>query len=52
MESLIRERQEDYYRVLAACDKAGSSTAFVEFGTAVVEEALKRFLKNLKPQLI
>lgn len=50
MESLIRERQEDYYGVLAACDKAGSSTAFVEFGAAVVEEALKRFLGDLRPE--
>ncbi len=42
------KRQGDYYRVLAACDKAGSSTAFVEFATTVVEEALKRFLGNIK----
>lgn len=50
MESLIRERQENYYRVLAACDKAGSSTAFVEFGAAVVEEALERFLGDLSAE--
>lgn len=31
VESVIRERQEDYYKVLATCDKAGNSTAFIEF---------------------
>jgi Fic family protein len=31
VESVIRDRQADYYRVLGACDKAGNSTAFIEF---------------------
>jgi Fic family protein len=31
VESVIRDRQADYYKVLAACDKAGNSTGFIEF---------------------
>ena len=31
VESVIRDRQADYYRVLGASDKAGNSTAFIEF---------------------
>ena len=31
VESVIRDRQADYYHVLGACDKAGNSTAFIEF---------------------
>jgi Fic family protein len=30
VESVIRERQQDYYKVLGACDKVGNSTAFIE----------------------
>jgi Fic family protein len=31
VESVIRDRQAEYYRVLAVCDKAGNSTAFIQF---------------------
>jgi Fic family protein len=31
VESVIRERQQDYYKVLGICDKLGNSTAFIEF---------------------
>lgn len=31
VESVIRDQQADYYKVLATCDKAGNSTAFIEF---------------------
>jgi Fic family protein len=40
VETVIRERQADYYKVLAACDKAGSSTAFIEFLLAAILTAL------------
>lgn len=36
----IRDRQSDYYRVLGTCDKAGNSTAFVEFLLAALLTAL------------
>ncbi|MEM9282427.1 MAG: Fic family protein [Verrucomicrobiota bacterium] len=50
LEPFIRERQKEYYAVLGACDKAGNSTAFVEFGAAIVEEALRRFLETLRAE--
>jgi Fic family protein len=31
VETVIRDQQAEYYRILAACDKAGNSTAFIEF---------------------
>jgi predicted transcriptional regulator len=41
VETVIRDRQADYYRVLAACDKAGQSTAFIEFSLAALLTALR-----------
>ena len=41
VESVIRERQSDYYQVLAACDKAGHSTAFIEFLLSAILDALR-----------
>ena len=38
---MIRERQADYYKVLGACDKAGNSTAFIEFLLAALLTALR-----------
>ena len=43
VESVIRDRQADYYRVLGACDKAGNSTAFIEFLLAALLTALREF---------
>lgn len=31
VETVIRDQQANYYKVLATCDKAGNSTAFIEF---------------------
>jgi Fic family protein len=41
VETVIRDRQADYYRVLGACDKAGNSTAFIEFLLAALLTALR-----------
>ena len=41
VETVIRERQADYYKVLGACDKAGNSTAFIEFLLAALLTALR-----------
>ncbi|CAN5394505.1 hypothetical protein BH23VER1_BH23VER1_13240 [soil metagenome] len=41
VESVIRDRQADYYKVLASCDKAGNSTAFIEFLLAAILTALR-----------
>jgi Fic family protein len=41
VESVIRERQQDYYKVLGICDKLGNSTAFIEFLLDALHTALK-----------
>ena len=41
VESVIRERQADYYKVLSNCDKVGNSNAFVEFLLAAILTSLQ-----------
>jgi Fic family protein len=41
VEAVIRDRQAEYYKVLAACDKAGNSTAFIEFLLSALLTALR-----------
>ncbi len=41
VETLIRERQEDYYRVLGECDKKADSKDFIEFMLTIIHDALK-----------
>lgn len=50
VESVIKDRQADYYRVLARCDRAGDSTEFIEFSLGTIRDALDGFLKDLKPE--
>ena len=40
VESVIRDRQADYYAALAAADKAGASTPFIEFLLGALLDAL------------
>ena len=44
VETLIRERQQEYYDVLAAADNAADSTVFVEFMLRTFRDALKQLL--------
>jgi len=44
VESIIRDRQKDYYRALSESDKQGKSTAFIEFMLAVLNDALEKSL--------
>ncbi len=41
VESLIKERQDEYYKVLGECDKAADSSKFIEFLLAAIADALK-----------
>lgn len=41
VESVIREQQTQYYKVLGACDQVGNSTAFIEFLLAALLTALR-----------
>jgi Fic family protein len=50
VETVIHAKQTEYYRVLAACDRAGDSTAFVEFSLDATRQALASFLDELRPE--
>jgi Fic family protein len=41
VETVIRDQQADYYKVLATCDKAGNSTAFIQFLLSALLLALR-----------
>jgi Fic family protein len=45
VETVIHDRQAEYYKVLAACDRAGNSTAFIEF----LLDALLTALREVQP---
>jgi len=44
VEALIRERQKEYYRVLAVADEAGDSTVFIEFMLDIINSSLAELL--------
>ena len=46
VETLIKERQQEYYDVLAVADKAADSTAFIEFMLVAIRDALKELLRT------
>jgi Fic family protein len=50
VESVIKKQQKEYYRVLEKSDKAGDSSAFIEFSLNIIIEALNDFFENLKPE--
>ena len=46
VESLIKENQEAYYKVLGISDKSGHSTPFIEFMLGIILQALGNLLKT------
>jgi Fic family protein len=48
VESLVRQRQKEYYRVLQLCDNKGDSTLFVEFMLGAIKDAVEEFVGELK----
>jgi Fic family protein len=46
VESVIRDRQQEYYRVLGESDRAGDSTRFVEFSLGAIVEALDELVES------
>ncbi len=44
-ETIIKQRQEQYYRVLEISDKQGKSTVFIEFILQAIDESLSELLK-------
>jgi len=47
VEVLIKEHQEEYYRVLEKCDKLGESTLFIEFSLNAIHSALVFYGQNI-----
>lgn len=46
VESLIKQKQREYYKKLSESDKKGESTPFIEFMLEIVLESLKEITKN------
>ena len=46
VESLIKERQQEYYDVLGKSDNQGKSTGFIEFMLEIIDIALEDLLKT------
>lgn len=46
VESIIKQRQKDYYKALETSDKQGKSTAFIEFMLSVIDCALEDVLRT------
>ena len=44
LETLIIQTQADYYKAQAICDKAGESTAFIEYMLKLIEDSLIELL--------
>lgn len=49
VETLIHKRQTQYYNALEKSDKAGDSTAFIEFSLEVIQKSLVEFQSALQP---
>ena len=43
-ETLISKNQEEYYKVLALCDKTGKSTFFIEYMLSIIDSSLNELL--------
>jgi Fic family protein len=50
VETIVRERQADYYAALSAADRAGSATPFIEFSLATVHAGLMELMNELRPR--
>ena len=46
IESLIKAKQNDYYRILGESDNKGDSTGFIEFILQIINESLEELLTN------
>ncbi len=52
IEDAIRKHQQEYYQTLALSDKAGNSTAFIEFMLAMIHDALLETLGESRSAVI
>ena len=45
IESLVKQKQREYYNVLGKSDRQGNSTSFIEFMLEIIKDALEELLK-------
>lgn len=50
IESIIKERQQEYYDAIAICNKQGSSNVFIEFMLDAILETIKRTINNAEKE--
>lgn len=48
IESIIKERQQEYYDVIASCNRVGNSNIFIEFMLDAILETINRTLSSSK----
>jgi len=51
VESIIKQKQSAYYKVLAKSDKSGNSTLFIEFILAAIDKALEEQIQEPRSPL-
>ncbi len=52
IESIIKERQQEYYDAIAKCNKVGNSNIFIEFMLDAILETIIRTLKSSKEEIV
>jgi Fic family protein len=50
IDTLIKNKQTDYYAALGRCDSQGESTEFIEFSLGLIENALSIYYNNIQHQ--
>ncbi|MBR4830679.1 MAG: Fic family protein [Bacilli bacterium] len=50
IETQIKKHQDEYYKVIADCDREGESTKFIEFMLKVIDETIEDLLKSTGEQ--
>ena len=50
VETIVKEYQQDYYNVIAQCDAAGNSTAFVEFMLKCLLDAMENYEESAEEE--
>lgn len=51
IENLIKKHQQEYYKVINNCDKAGNSNEFIEFMLKMIDETLNELLETTTQEI-
>jgi Fic family protein len=52
LETIIKSKQEDYYKILELCDKEGKSTQFIEFMLTILNKQLAEIVGSPRREVI